>query len=97
MPALVITVDEYAERAGEAPEAMSGTGSVARIGRAVAVGTTRPVTQPSPHRDPGVISSPPGPEPPGRRPPPAGSSPLRTHAIIDFTGALAGSAARRFR
>jgi FtsK/SpoIIIE family/IclR helix-turn-helix domain len=37
MPALVIVVDEYAELADEAPEAMSGTDSIARLGRAVAV------------------------------------------------------------
>jgi len=37
MPALVIIVDEYAELADEAPEAMSDTDSIARLGRAVAV------------------------------------------------------------
>jgi S-DNA-T family DNA segregation ATPase FtsK/SpoIIIE len=37
MPALVIVVDEYAELADEAPEAMSDTDSIARLGRAVAV------------------------------------------------------------
>ena len=37
MPALVIIVDEYAELADEAPDAMSDTDSVARLGRAVAV------------------------------------------------------------
>jgi hypothetical protein len=37
MPALVIIVDEYAELADEAPQAMSATDSVARLGRAVAV------------------------------------------------------------
>jgi len=33
MPALVITIDEYAELADEAPEAMSDTDSIARLGR----------------------------------------------------------------
>jgi len=37
MPALVIIIDEYAELADEAPDAMSGTDSIARLGRAVAV------------------------------------------------------------
>jgi hypothetical protein len=37
MPALVIIVDEYAELADEAPEAMGDTDSIARLGRAVAV------------------------------------------------------------
>ena len=37
MPALVIIVDEYAELADEAPDAMSDTDSIARLGRAVAV------------------------------------------------------------
>jgi S-DNA-T family DNA segregation ATPase FtsK/SpoIIIE len=37
MPALVIIVDEYAELADEAPESMSDTDSIARLGRAVAV------------------------------------------------------------
>jgi S-DNA-T family DNA segregation ATPase FtsK/SpoIIIE len=37
MPALVIIVDEYAELADEAPEAMSDADSIARLGRAVAV------------------------------------------------------------
>jgi S-DNA-T family DNA segregation ATPase FtsK/SpoIIIE len=37
MPALVIIVDEYAELADEAPEAMSDTDSISRLGRAVAV------------------------------------------------------------
>jgi len=37
MPALVIIVDEYAELADEAPEAMNDTDSIARLGRAVAV------------------------------------------------------------
>jgi S-DNA-T family DNA segregation ATPase FtsK/SpoIIIE len=37
MAALVIIVDEYAELADEAPDAMSDTDSVARLGRAVAV------------------------------------------------------------
>jgi FtsK/SpoIIIE family len=37
LPALVIIVDEYAELADEAPEAMSDTDSIARLGRAVAV------------------------------------------------------------
>ena len=36
-PALVIIIDEYAELADEAPEAMSDTDSIARLGRAVAV------------------------------------------------------------
>jgi hypothetical protein len=36
MPALVIIVDEYAELADEAPEAMSDSDSIARLGRAVA-------------------------------------------------------------
>jgi S-DNA-T family DNA segregation ATPase FtsK/SpoIIIE len=37
MPALVILIDEYAELADEAPDAMSDTDSIARLGRAVAV------------------------------------------------------------
>ena len=37
MPALVIIVDEYAELADEAPDAMTDTDSIARLGRAVAV------------------------------------------------------------
>ena len=37
MPALVIIIDEYAELAEQAPEAMDDTDSLARIGRAVAV------------------------------------------------------------
>jgi DNA segregation ATPase FtsK/SpoIIIE-like protein len=37
MPALIIIVDEYAELADEAPQAMSSTDSIARLGRAVAV------------------------------------------------------------
>ena len=37
MPALVIIIDEYAELTDEAPEAMSDTDSIARLGRAVAV------------------------------------------------------------
>ena len=37
MPALVIIVDEYAELADDAPEAMKYTDSIARLGRAVAV------------------------------------------------------------
>ena len=37
MPALVIIIDEYAELAEEAPDAMSYTDSIARLGRAVAV------------------------------------------------------------
>ena len=37
MPALVIIIDEYAELAEQAPEAMTHTDSLARIGRAVAV------------------------------------------------------------
>ncbi len=37
MPALIIIIDEYAELADEAPEAMSDTDSIARLGRAVAV------------------------------------------------------------
>jgi S-DNA-T family DNA segregation ATPase FtsK/SpoIIIE len=37
MPSLVIVIDEYAELADEAPEAMSDTDSIARLGRAVAV------------------------------------------------------------
>ena len=36
-PALVVLIDEYAELADEAPEAMSDTDSIARLGRAVAV------------------------------------------------------------
>ena len=36
-PALVIVIDEYAELADEAPDAMSDTDSIARLGRAVAV------------------------------------------------------------
>ena len=36
-PALVIIIDEYAELADEAPDAMSDTDSIARLGRAVAV------------------------------------------------------------
>jgi len=37
MPALVIVIDEYAELAEEAPEAMHDTDTIARLGRAVAV------------------------------------------------------------
>jgi len=37
MPALVILIDEYAELAEKAPNAMSHTDSIARLGRAVAV------------------------------------------------------------
>jgi hypothetical protein len=37
MPALVIIIDEYAEMADEAPDAMSDTDSIARLGRAVAI------------------------------------------------------------
>jgi S-DNA-T family DNA segregation ATPase FtsK/SpoIIIE len=37
MPALMIVIDEYAELADDAPEAMSDTDSIARLGRAVAV------------------------------------------------------------
>ncbi len=37
MPALLILIDEYAELADEAPESMSDTDSIARLGRAVAV------------------------------------------------------------
>jgi DNA segregation ATPase FtsK/SpoIIIE-like protein len=37
MPALVIIIDEHAELADEAPEAMSDTDSIARLGRAIAV------------------------------------------------------------
>ena len=37
MPALVILIDEYAELAEKAPDAMSDTDSIARLGRAVAV------------------------------------------------------------
>jgi hypothetical protein len=37
MPALVIIIDEYAELAEQAPEAMAYTDSLARLGRAVAV------------------------------------------------------------
>jgi len=37
MPALVIIIDEYAELADEAPDAMSDADSIARLGRAVAV------------------------------------------------------------
>jgi hypothetical protein len=37
MPALVIIIDEYAELVDEAPDAMSDTDSIARLGRAVAV------------------------------------------------------------
>ena len=36
-PALVIIIGEYAELAGDAPDAMSGTGTIARLGRAPAV------------------------------------------------------------
>jgi S-DNA-T family DNA segregation ATPase FtsK/SpoIIIE len=36
-PALVIVIDEYAELADDAPDAMSDTDSIARLGRAVAV------------------------------------------------------------
>ena len=36
-PALVIIIDEYAELADEAPDAMGDTDSIARLGRAVAV------------------------------------------------------------
>ena len=37
MPALVIIIDEYAELADEAPDAMNDTDSIARLGRAAAV------------------------------------------------------------
>jgi S-DNA-T family DNA segregation ATPase FtsK/SpoIIIE len=37
MPALVIIIDEYAELADEAPDAMTHTDSIARLGRALAV------------------------------------------------------------
>jgi hypothetical protein len=37
MPALVIIIDEYAELTEQAPEAMTDTDSIARLGRAVAV------------------------------------------------------------
>jgi S-DNA-T family DNA segregation ATPase FtsK/SpoIIIE len=37
MPALVIIIDEYAELADEAPDAMTDTDSIARLGRALAV------------------------------------------------------------
>jgi len=37
MPALIIIIDEYAELAEKAPEAMGDTDSIARLGRAVAV------------------------------------------------------------
>ena len=37
MPALVIIIDEYAELADDAPDAMSDTDSIARLGRAMAV------------------------------------------------------------
>ena len=37
MPALVIIIDEYAELADDAPDAMSDTGTIARLGRAPAV------------------------------------------------------------
>ena len=37
MPALVVIIDEYAELADDAPDAMSDTDSIARLGRAVAV------------------------------------------------------------
>jgi len=37
MPALIILIDEYAELAEKAPDAMSDTDSIARLGRAVAV------------------------------------------------------------
>jgi len=37
MPALAIIIDEYAELADEAPDAMQDTDSIARLGRAVAV------------------------------------------------------------
>ena len=37
MPALVIIIDEYAELADDAPDAMSNADSIARLGRAVAV------------------------------------------------------------
>ena len=36
-PALIVIIDEYAELADEAPDAMSDTDSIARLGRAVAV------------------------------------------------------------
>jgi FtsK/SpoIIIE family len=37
LPALVIVIDEYAELADEAPQAMTHTDTIARLGRAVAV------------------------------------------------------------
>ena len=49
MPALVIVIDEYAELAEEAPEAMQYTDQIARLGRALAVtlaaATQRPTQQ----------------------------------------------------
>jgi DNA segregation ATPase FtsK/SpoIIIE-like protein len=36
-PALIVIIDEYAELADEAPDSMSDTDSIARLGRAVAV------------------------------------------------------------
>ena len=41
MPALVLIIDEYAELADDAPDAMSDTDSIARLGRAVAVSSYR--------------------------------------------------------
>ena len=47
MPALVIIIDEYAELTDEAPDAMSDTNSVARLGRAVAVGSIAATQRPT--------------------------------------------------
>jgi DNA segregation ATPase FtsK/SpoIIIE-like protein len=46
MPALVIIIDEYAELADEAPDAMSGADSIARLGRAVAASHHQTRTRP---------------------------------------------------
>ena len=51
MPALVIIVDEYAELADEAPDAMSDTDSIARLGRAVAVTLVAATQRPTPEGD----------------------------------------------
>jgi DNA segregation ATPase FtsK/SpoIIIE-like protein len=37
LPALIVLIDEYADLADEAPNAMADTDSIARLGRAVAV------------------------------------------------------------
>jgi len=47
MPALVIIINEYAELAGDAPDAMRDTGTIARPGRAPAVTLTAATQRPT--------------------------------------------------